>query len=152
MVTPIREPSAVRPPRTRSKVSNGSRLFIEPVDGRTATGRRYRDLIYTFTSDLGGYDMLSENQLQLARRNALISSLCEGIEAQAVQERQIDVSAYVVLVNCQRRLCETLGLRRVARTVPNGVLEHFANHHNGAAHNVPESGTKRATEPTEATE
>jgi hypothetical protein len=114
----------------RSKVSNGTRLFIEPIDGRTRTGRRFKDLVYDLASDLGGRDMLSEGQKQLVRRNALISSICEGMEAEAVEERaSFNVEQYVVLVNCQRRLCETLGLKRVARPVNDGseaLTDYFA--------------------------
>lgn len=102
----------------RSKVSNGTRLFIEPVDGRTVMGRRFKDLVAFFVGDLGGRDVLSEGQKQLVRRTSLISALCEEMEAQAVQQlAKFDVDKYVVLVNCQRRLCETLGLKRVQKPV-----------------------------------
>jgi hypothetical protein len=104
-------------PNARSKVSNGTWLFSRPVDGRTATGRRFKDLVYAFANDLGGRELLSESQQQLIRRNALISALCEGMEAQAVEERQIDVNQYCVLVNCQHRLSQALGLKRVMREV-----------------------------------
>jgi hypothetical protein len=111
-----RDTNAPKPRNARSKVSNGTRLFIEPIDGRTATGRRFKDLVYDFTSDLGGRDLLSEGQRQLVRRTSLISALCEGMEAEAVKESaKFDVDKYVVLANCQRRLCETLGLKRVMR-------------------------------------
>jgi hypothetical protein len=100
----------------RSKVSNGSRLFLEQIDGRSAMARRFKDLVHDFTGDLGGRDMLSEGQKQLVRRTALISSLCEQMEAEAVQElATFDVDKYVVLVNCL--VCETLGLKRVPREV-----------------------------------
>jgi hypothetical protein len=46
----------------RSKVSNGTRLSSTQADGRTAVGRRFKDLVYDFASDLGGRDMLSEGQ------------------------------------------------------------------------------------------
>ena len=118
MVTPIRDPYAVKPRNNRSKVSNGSRLFVEPIDGRTATGRRFRDLLGDFTSDLGGLAQLSEGQKQLVRRSSLIGALCEKLEVDAVLEKAtFDLDGYIVLTNCQRRLCETLGLRRVQRQV-----------------------------------
>jgi hypothetical protein len=100
----------------RSKVSNGSRLFLEQIDGRSAMARRFKDLVHDFTGDLGGRDMLSEGQRQLIRRTSLVGAICEKLEQDAVLEKSsFSIDDYVVLVNCQRRLCETLGLRRVAR-------------------------------------
>jgi hypothetical protein len=48
----------------RSSVSNGTRIFAlsGEIDGRTSTARRFRDIIETVTSDLGGKDLLSEAQ------------------------------------------------------------------------------------------
>jgi hypothetical protein len=40
-------------PKTRSRVSNGSKLAIA-VDGRTVWARRYRDILRAFTEALGG--------------------------------------------------------------------------------------------------
>jgi hypothetical protein len=125
----VRDNSAPRPRNNRSKVSNGTKLFIEPIDSQSRTGRRFKDQIFDIMADLGGRDMLSENQKKLIRRSALISTLCERIEAEAVQERPINVNDYVVLVNCERRLCEALGLKRVARPVNDGseaLTDYFA--------------------------
>ena len=39
---------------SRSRVTNGKALFLERVDGRSLTARRYRDLYQAFIADLGG--------------------------------------------------------------------------------------------------
>jgi hypothetical protein len=64
----------------RSKVSNGKALWAG-VDGRSVWARRQRDILGEIVNDLGGSDMLSEAQRQLARRAAALSVACERIEA-----------------------------------------------------------------------
>src|SRR5215467_4363246 len=56
----------------RSRVTNGSQL-LPLTDGRSVTARRFRDLYEGICSDLGGADILSEGQKQLARRAARAS-------------------------------------------------------------------------------
>ena len=62
---------AARPANTRSRITNGSSLFIvdvngEPIDGRTTLARRFRDVLDAILSDLGGRDAISEGKYQLA--------------------------------------------------------------------------------------
>jgi hypothetical protein len=54
------------------------------LDQRSASARRYRDLVANFTSDAGGDDVLSEAQRQLVRRAASLSFACEALEAQII--------------------------------------------------------------------
>ena len=77
-----RPPFATGSPRLRSRVTNGRTLFVE-ADGRGPWGRRFRDVLAEIVSDLGGADMLSEGQRQLARRAATISIACERMEGEA---------------------------------------------------------------------
>ena len=67
----------------KSAISNGARLFIEGLDGRTALARRYRDLVAEFVSDLGGADVISEAQRAIIRRAASLCVWCEAVEVQA---------------------------------------------------------------------
>jgi hypothetical protein len=102
----------------RSSVSNGSRLFaVAGLDGRTQTARRFRDLIEEISNDLGGSDLLSEGQRQLIRRAASLSIMAESIEADLARDLAFDVNVYGCIADRLRRLFETLGLQRVARTV-----------------------------------
>lgn len=67
----------------RSRLSNGSDLLPD-LDQRSASARRYRDLVASFTSDTGLGDALSEAQKQLIRRAASLSLACERLEAEIV--------------------------------------------------------------------
>jgi hypothetical protein len=71
---------APRKPVARSRISNGSDL-LPGIDGRSATARRYRDVLFALTSDSGGADNMSEARLQLCRRFAAASVLAEQMEA-----------------------------------------------------------------------
>ena len=99
----------------RSKLANGSKL-LPLTDGRSATARRFRDLIEDISSDLGGASYLSEAQRQLIRRLSMLSAESERQEAMWPRgEAEFDINAYTVLTNAMRRVAETLGLRRVPR-------------------------------------
>jgi hypothetical protein len=106
---------AKRSPAHRSRVANGSKL-LPLTDGRSATARRFKDLIDDISGDLGGADYLSEGQRQLIRRAAMLSAESERLETMwARGEAQFDIGAYAVLSNALRRVLETIGLKRVAR-------------------------------------
>jgi hypothetical protein len=100
----------------RSKVTNGKTLFPTPVDGRSATFRRFRDIYAQVTSDLGGDP--SEAQVQVARRAAALSAWCEREEAKLVLESDdFDVQRFATVANSLRRLFEAIGMERKARDV-----------------------------------
>jgi hypothetical protein len=84
--------------------------------------RRFRDVYEQIMADLGGHDALSEGQRQLARRAGMLASLCEGMEALAVQNSdEFDCEKFGVLCDHLGRLLQRLGLER--RTKPaNGPL------------------------------
>lgn len=107
-------------------MSNGLKLFPNPVDGRSAVGRRFKDLIADIGSDLGGWEQLSEGQRQFTRRASLLSSVCEKMEAEAVQElAEFDIDKYGMLCDRLGRLMDRLGLKRVAKPTQNAVIDHF---------------------------
>jgi hypothetical protein len=72
-----------RAPKGRSKVTNGRQLFIDG-DARLKVSRRFRDVLASIATDLGGADRLSESQKQIARRCAMLSVECEIMESAAV--------------------------------------------------------------------
>lgn len=95
----------------RSAVANGTRLFAEPTDMRTAQGRRYRDLIGAISADLGGD--LTETQKQLVRRAASLSVWCEAVEARlAAGEMVPEIATYTTACNSVTRMLKTLGFTR----------------------------------------
>jgi hypothetical protein len=86
--------------------------------GRSATARRFKDLVQDISSDLGGVEHLSEGQRQLIRRAAMLSAESERLEALwARGEAEFDINVYTVLTNALRRVLETIGLKREAKTV-----------------------------------
>jgi hypothetical protein len=106
-----------RPPAVRSKLANGSKL-LPLTDGRSATARRFRDLVESITADLGGRDLLSEGQRQLIRRASMLSAEAERLEALAVRGEAFDAETYGVLTDRLGRTLQRIGLKRVAREIP----------------------------------
>ncbi len=122
-VSPLPKPL----PSTRSRVTNGSSLFTGDVDGRTAAAKRFRDVLAEIVSDLGGADLLSEGQRQLARRAAMMSVEAERMEAEAIATGAIDLDAYGTLADRLSRLFARIGLRRVPRAIgPLSIRDHLA--------------------------
>jgi hypothetical protein len=82
------QPAWTRKRMTRSAVTNGKRLHVEPIH-ENAWSRRFRDILGEIISDLGGPDNLTEGQRQLARRAATISIECERLEVRAVSGKSL---------------------------------------------------------------
>ena len=105
-----------RAPKGRSKVPNGQLPFIEG-DARLKISRRFRDVLASIVTDLGGVERLSEGQKQMARRCAMLSVECEKMESAAVAGLPFDVDRYGLLTDRLGRAFQRLGLRRVAHDV-----------------------------------
>jgi hypothetical protein len=93
----------------RSKVTNGKHVFVEGNNKRSPWTRRFKDILAQIIADLGGADLLSEGQRQIARRAATISIMCEKLE--------IDLEQYGQLTDRLGRCFNRLGLKRQARDV-----------------------------------
>ena len=92
------------------------------MDGRSAIARRFRDLVDAIISDMGGDEVISEGQRQLARRSAALSVQCEQIEAIMANGGPIDLNDYVRLVNALNRVLGSIGLKRRMKDVtPKGI-------------------------------
>jgi hypothetical protein len=100
------------------------------TDGRSATARRFKDLVEDIAADLGGKDHLSEAQRQLIRRAAMLSAESERMEALAARgEAEFDIDLYGMICDRLGRLFGRLGLERVARPVNDGsqaLAEYFS--------------------------
>ena len=120
-----RRPFATGSPCLRSRVTNGRTLFVE-ADGRGPWGRRFRDILAEITNDLGGADLLSEGQRQLARRAATISIACERLEGEAAAGAEINLELYGRLTDRLGRALQRLGLERRARDVEPTLTEYLA--------------------------
>ncbi len=84
---------------TRSRVTNGKALFLERVDGRSLTARRYRDLYQAF--------------------------IAEQMEAEFVAGDGYDLERYLHLVGTLARTLTKLGLERRARDVTEPNLHEY---------------------------
>jgi hypothetical protein len=69
------------------------------------------------TGDLGGADLLSEGQRQIARRCATIAIACEQMEGEVAAGNSIDLDVYGTLTDRLGRAFQRLGLRRQPRDV-----------------------------------
>jgi hypothetical protein len=101
-----------RAPKGRSKVTNGRQLFIDG-GARLKVSRRFRDVLASIATDLGGADRLSEGQKQIARRCAMLSVECEIMESAAVTGESFDLDVYGQLTDRLGRAFQRLGLKRV---------------------------------------
>ena len=107
----------VEAPKTkgRSRVSNGSALFLDGVDGRSALARRYRDIIKQLVSDLGGDP--SEAQSLIVRRASTLAVWCEQAEAEMAEGKDLDIGEFTTTTNALRRLLADIGLERRSRDI-----------------------------------
>jgi hypothetical protein len=102
--------------KNRSKVTNGKRLFVEG-DKRGPWSRRFSDILGLIVSDLGGPDVLSEGQRQLARRATTLSIACEKLEGELAQGRDVDLETYGQMCDRLGRCFNRLGLKRQAKDI-----------------------------------
>jgi hypothetical protein len=116
-------------PAHKSRAAN--RKLLPMTDGRSATARRFKDLVEDISSDLGGKDHLSEGQRQLIRRAAMLSAESERMEALAARgEAEFDIDLYGMICDRLGRLFGRLGLERVARPVNDGsqaLAQYFSS-------------------------
>ena len=103
----------------RSALTNGNRLFVLEgnADGRSASYRRFKDVLEQILADLGGPDILSEGQRQLCRHAATLSIMAESMECDAIGNKPFDVDLYGQLTDRLGRCLGRLGLERVSRDV-----------------------------------
>jgi predicted phage gp36 major capsid-like protein len=77
-------------PALRARVTNHKDL-LPGLDGRSATARRFRDLVNAFVADVGGFDRCSQIKLGLVRRLAATTVQAEMLEARMVNGEAIDM-------------------------------------------------------------
>ena len=89
----------------RSAVTNGKKL-IDGIDGRTAAGRRYRDLVRAFKTEIGG--TITEAELGLIRQAAALTLRAEQMQADIVNGKEVNTDEVIRLSGTARRLLETI--------------------------------------------
>ena len=95
---------------TRSRVTNGSSLFLENLDGRTKEARRYRDLYAALCDSLGGRDNMNATQEILGRQLAAMEIIAETTLARDLANGQLEAERYINLAGAMRRTAEALNL------------------------------------------
>ncbi len=91
--------------------------FIGSLDMRTRRSRHYAAVLDAVLTDLGGRDLASTAQVELAKRAASLSVLCSDLELAVCEGRPVDIPNLCALVSIQCRVLSRLGLRRIPRTV-----------------------------------
>jgi hypothetical protein len=111
-----------RPKRSRSRVTNGTRAFVDG-DGRSPWARRWKDLCELHAKDISpsGPLHLTEAQRSLIRRAATLETELEQVEGKLSEGTAQDLATYATASAHLRRLLETLGIERRARDMGNVV-------------------------------
>ena len=123
-------PAIMRSLTNRSKPANGTRL-LEGIDGRSPAGRRYRDLVESFASDLGGLKALSEAGRSLIRQAASVTIRAEQLQAAIVRGEAVDNDELIRLSNTSRRLLSAIRRREAPRLKT--LTDHLAAKRGAAA-------------------
>jgi hypothetical protein len=100
--------------------------MLPGLDGRSATARRFRDLVNAFVADMGGLDRCSEIRLGLLRRLAATTVQAEMLEARMVNGEPIDIATLCTLASTTVRLSQRLGLERRTRDVTPSLGQYLA--------------------------
>jgi hypothetical protein len=121
--------------RQRSRVTNGTGLFVDAGDGRGPWARRLRDVIDLHLADLGGAGVVSEAEASIVRRAATLTIELERLEAKfsTGEAPPSDLDLYQRTANSLRRLLEAVGLKRVPRDVTPDVGTYLASREPEAA-------------------
>jgi hypothetical protein len=77
--------------------------LLPGLDGRSASARRFRDLVNAFVADMGGLDCCSEIRLGLLRRLASTTVQAEMLEARMVNGEAIDIATLCTLASLEAR-------------------------------------------------
>lgn len=88
-------------------MSNGSRL-LAGIDGRSATARRYRDLVRDYATELGGDDLLTEPMRAMVRQAAAVTVEAEKMQSAIVRGEAVDTEQMVRVTNTLARLMNVL--------------------------------------------
>jgi ribosomal protein L12E/L44/L45/RPP1/RPP2 len=110
-----RSPIAPRSPASRSAVTNRSRVH-QKGDERSANARRYRDLIASFSVDLG--DDISESDMAMIRTAAGLTLKSELLHADLVAGRDVDADQLIRLAGTSRRALAAVSARAEDRKPP----------------------------------
>ncbi|GAA0004408.1 hypothetical protein [Bradyrhizobium diazoefficiens] len=102
-------------------------LTLADLDGRTRAAQAVGKTIAALVSDLGGDDHLSTGEHEIVKSAAMTGAMLENMAARWLTGEPIDPGQYATLSNAQRRLLETVGLRRRSRDVTPSLASYLAS-------------------------
>ena len=102
-------------------------LTLADLDGRTRAAQAVSKTMSAIASDLGGNEHLSTGEQQIIKRVALTGAMLEDMAARWLLGEPVDPALYATLSNAERRLLETVGLKRRARDVTPSLSQYLAS-------------------------
>jgi hypothetical protein len=124
---PITGAKLKQPASGVSTRSGKLRFFtLGDLDQRTAAYRMTLELIENVEGDLGGADQLSTAERQIIRHAALTGTMLEDLGTRWLNGEKVDPALFATLSNSERRLYETVGLRRRPRDVTPDLRTYLA--------------------------
>ncbi|HJQ59525.1 MAG TPA: hypothetical protein VJ890_21640 [Vineibacter sp.] len=111
--------------RFRTHAGNAAHA-IDGVDGRSQVGRRFGQVAAQVAADIGGPEVMSEAQIQLARTTAGLVVLREQLDRRLARRRRVDVADYTRLSNSLTRVLSAIGIKRLPRDVTPPTIEQYA--------------------------
>jgi hypothetical protein len=97
---------------TRSKVSNGTRLFAN-TDGRSSSARRFRDLVQSFEAEFEGD--LCEADRSLIRQAATLLLKSEQMQEMVVRGEPVDSDALIRMASTAKRVLAAISAKSAKR-------------------------------------
>jgi hypothetical protein len=95
-------------PHQRSKVTNGRRLFLEGIDGRSALARRFRDVLAGYRAALGRTPTASDDAM--LRTATSLTLRQEQLAGALASGNHIDPGDITMLSSELRRCFRSLGM------------------------------------------
>jgi hypothetical protein len=132
----VRTNNATARATTRSKVSNGTRLFAN-ADGRSTSARRFRDLVRSFESEFDGN--LREADRSLIRQAATLLLKSEQMQEAVVRGEPVDSDALIRMASTAKRVLAAISAKSDKRQAASGhdaLAAHIAakyGHRSGAS-------------------
>ncbi|MET3967229.1 hypothetical protein ACT4MK_17815 [Bradyrhizobium barranii] len=102
-------------------------MTLADLDGRTRAAQAVKQTIGAIVSDLGGEQNISTAEHQLIERAAVTGAMCESLAARWLLGEPADPALFATLSNAERRLLETVGLRRRARDATPSLREYLTS-------------------------
>jgi hypothetical protein len=102
-------------------------LTLDDLDRRTSASRYAVGLRDGLISDMGGDDVATNGQRELAQRAATLGAMCEDREAKWLKGEPVELAEYCTMVNAQRRVLADIGLERRAKNVTPDLSQYLVH-------------------------